>query len=151
MLTRDEARAMLEDEPDSWLSHWTCGFALDASGQYEEAATILQRAVELSNRLIYPVAALAAAYARLGREAEARGLLNELLTRSGTTTILHSYIAMIYTALDDFDSAFAQIDEAMRQRDNGVMILHLFHYFDPLRADPRYREVFARIRSARRG
>jgi serine/threonine-protein kinase len=145
-----ESRVFVEDEPGSWLACWTRGLALDATREYEEAIPILKSSVELSGRTLYPVASLAAAYASLGREAEARDLLNELLERSESAIVLPSYIAIVYAALGDHDNAFAQIDKAIRQRDNAVMLFHLYHYFDRLKADPRYGQTIAKIRAARR-
>lgn len=144
------ARLFVEDEPEAWLSFWVLGMALDGSGRSQEAVPVLERAVELAAGQIYPLGPLAATRAHAGDEAGARRILSELLEQSRSATVLPSYIAMIYAALGDNDNAFVQLDRAIRERDNTVMLLHMYHYFDALKEDPRYERTIAAIGAARR-
>ncbi|MCZ6695127.1 MAG: protein kinase [Acidobacteria bacterium] len=146
----EKAERMIEQEPDVWLGYWTLGLSLNEIGRYEEAVRALERAVELSDRHPFPLSNAAAAQAHLGNEKQAREILNELLMRVKSEYVHRTDLAVIYTALGDHDSALRKLEEGLRLRDHGLITLHVTPYFDDLKADPRYEELLAKIRAAKR-
>ncbi|MEE9472267.1 MAG: protein kinase, partial [Gemmatimonadota bacterium] len=132
----EKSRRLIEQEPDVWLGYWTLGLSLNESGRYEEAVSALERAVELSDRHPFPLSSAAAAQARLGNEKQAREILDELLVRVRSEYVPRTHIALIYTALGDHDSAFRELEEAIRLRDHNLMTLHVTPFFDDLSTDP---------------
>jgi hypothetical protein len=54
-------------------------------------------------------------------------------------------VAMGYTAVGDFDHAFACLDEALQARSAGLIYLHVDPSFEPLRSEPRFTELVQKI------
>lgn len=88
---------------------------------------------------------LAMAYAKAGRETEARALLAELLGRRARGEHVVEYrIAAVFEALGERDAAFDWLDREIADRDGyGSWLLWLNQ--DPawkdLRADPRFTDI----------
>ena len=125
----EKSRRFIEQEPDVWLGYWGLGVNLIETGRYEEAVRALERAVELSDRVAYPLSAAAVAQARLGNEKQAREILEELLERARSEYVHRTDLAAVYTALGDHDSAFRQLEEGIRHRDHNLMNLHVTPLF----------------------
>lgn len=58
--------------------------------------------------------------------------------------------SLSYAALGEPDSAFAALDEAVRMRDPLVADLLVDPLLDPIRTDPRFEALLARLRFPRR-
>ena len=54
-------------------------------------------------------------------------------------------VAFLYGTLGNEDEAFRWLDKAYEQRDPGLMYLKVDPTLDPLRSDPRFREVVRRV------
>ena len=52
---------------------------------------------------------------------------------------------MIYAGLGDKDQAFACLDKAYELRDSGIVFIKVDPLFDPLRDDPRFKNLLRRI------
>lgn len=85
----------------------------------------------------------------LGREAEARQALDQLIAESGHYGAFQ--IAEIYAFLGDFDAAFEWLDRALDQRDGGALLTLAMPVFQPLRDDPRMDVVRERLGMATGG
>lgn len=55
------------------------------------------------------------------------------------------WLARVYAALGEPDQAFAQLQRAMEQRSAQMVFLGVDPEFEPLRVDPRFRELLGRI------
>jgi Tetratricopeptide repeat len=110
---------------------------------YEQAVVELQKAVQLSAGSPTCMANLARAYALSNRRSGAVKLLSELKTSSTPGFSHASEIAAIYVSLGDKDEAMNWLERGYAERFNpGVLIRPCF---DPLRSDPRFRELAHRI------
>ena len=98
--------------------------------KYEEARQILISGLESSNvRQPSMVAYLAIAYWHLGDKENSQALLDELLERSGNNEKgVNFYLAHIYVARNDFDSALRAIRKAEDTNDIDLIWLNV----DPL-------------------
>jgi len=47
--------------------------------------------------------------------------------------------------MGDADAAFAELDRAIAERNAWVIFLNVEPMFDPIRADPRFAKVVARV------
>jgi hypothetical protein len=56
-----------------------------------------------------------------------------------------SAFAIVYGALDEKDKAFAWLEKAYEERDPQLTYLKVGPRFDPLRQDPRFKEVLRRV------
>jgi hypothetical protein len=52
---------------------------------------------------------------------------------------------MGYGALGDLDRAFAHLERAFHDRSSGLIYLHVDPGYQPLRSDPRFADLVARI------
>jgi hypothetical protein len=55
------------------------------------------------------------------------------------------YVAAVYAGLDEKDQAFACLEKAYKQHEQGFVVMRREPMFDPLRADPRYQDLLRRL------
>jgi tetratricopeptide (TPR) repeat protein len=138
-----QSRKTIEMDPNFALAHNQLAQAYLQQHMYEQAVVELQKAVQLSAGSPTCIANLARAYALSGRRSEAVKLLSELKTSSTPGFSHASEIAAIYVSLGDKDEAMNWLEKGYAERFNpGVLIRP---GFDPLRSDPRFREIVHRI------
>ncbi len=83
--------------------------------------------------------------ARAGRKPDAEKALAKLRPPAANTYVPASRLAAVYAALGDKDAAFASLDRAYEERDAGLARLEADPAFDPLRSDPRFAHLLARL------
>ncbi len=107
-----------------------------AEGRWEEAA---KRYESLPPELMSkPNFQLAICYAHLGREREARRILEDLEALAQRRYVDQIHIAAIYGALGDKDKAFAALDQAADARSARVSTPRFYSWLAPLFDDPRF-------------
>lgn len=85
------------------------------------------------------------AYARWGREADARAMIPRLQEHIRQNGIGTYEVALVYAGLGDKDSAFAWLEKAYLVRDKGLTYLKVDPCLDPLRSDPRFQDLERRV------
>ncbi len=85
------------------------------------------------------------ALAALGEEEEARAILDRLEEEAKEQYVRSEILAMGYAALQEFDIAFARLEEALEARSAGLIYLHLDPGYEPLPSDPRFLALVERI------
>jgi adenylate cyclase len=146
-----QLRATVEIDPDFPRAHNLLAHCYARLGRYEEAISEAQQAAELSgprpqqpdaaSRLSYQLAFI---YAKAGRVAEARRVVEELeasATARNDQLYLH---ALAYFALGDRDRAFLLIDKLYETRNIDFATLTFDPEWDSLRAEPRFQAVIRR-------
>jgi len=126
--------------------HWYLGFALIANGQPDAAITVLEKALSGSDRGSAVMGVLVRAYAHAGRRAEALRLLDELKRRQQKSYVPSAAFVNAYLGLGDNEQAFAWLEKAYQEQSNILGLLKVHPYFDPLRGDPRFKELVHRVR-----
>ena len=76
---------------------------------------------------------------------EAAEILSRLEEESKQHYIRAEILAMGYAALGELDRAFALLERAYQARSSGLIYLHLDPGYEPLRQDPRFKELVGRI------
>jgi tetratricopeptide (TPR) repeat protein len=149
----DEAIAQgqktLELDPNYYATHWIVGQGYRQKGMHEEAIAEFQKSVNLSGGHPIYRAALGHAYAVAGRRDDAVKIINELKDLSTRTYFPPYFIALIYVGLGDADQAFGWLKQAFTERSPGITFLRAEPMFDPIRSDPRFRDLLRRADSAR--
>ncbi len=112
-----------------------------AKGMYEEA---IQQFQELGDQP-HALGHMGNAYARMGREAEARKTIAELQKHVQDTGVGRYEIALVYAGLGEKDEAFAWLEKAFAARDKGLTYLKIDPCLDPLRSDSRFRDLVRRV------
>jgi eukaryotic-like serine/threonine-protein kinase len=108
-----------------------------------EAISEFQKARALSASRPLDSGSLAHAYALVGRTDEALQILDEAKKRD---KYFPAYdIALIYVGLGQKDSAFEWLDKAVEERSPWLIHLTVDPRFDPIRLDPRFKNLIQRI------
>jgi len=138
-----QSRKVLALDPNFAIGHFQLAEALAQEHQYEAAIAEFQQAIELSGHLASFDANLAHAYALSGRRADALKIAKEMETRPDLNPSANASIALIYVGLGDLDEAMRWLNKAYDARFNPSILIR--PGFDPLRPDPRFRELRQRI------
>ena len=139
-------RNYVASNPRHWLGRNLLGVAYQGSGQTLLAIPEYQKAVEYSGNDSDPTAALAYAYARTGKGAEAEKLLRDLLEQSKTGYVSPYMIATIYAGLGNKDRAFEYLEKAYEERSTDLSyFLKSDLRMDTLRSDPRFQDLVKRM------
>lgn len=125
--------------------HLYRGMALDAAGRLDEAIEVLRKGLSLVPGETLLMAALGHALGAHGKEAEARAMLDELLTRRDETYTSGYGIAVVAAGLGDAELAFEWLDAAIEERAAWLCTLRVDHRWDTLRDDPRFAERIDRL------
>jgi uncharacterized protein (TIGR02996 family) len=140
-----ELRSELAVRPDYADAHWFLGFALIGKGQPEEAIPELEKTVLLMQRSPGSIELLATAYAHAGRRTEALRLISELKRRRENAYVPAGAFINPYLALGDYDEAFVWFERAYHEQSNILQFLKVHPFFDPVRGDPRFRDLLRRV------
>lgn len=141
----DVLRNTLEIDPNFAHAHFHLGLTLLRKEAYPEAVAEFQRAVALSPNVMDYKGALGYAFARSGKPAEARKLLQELEGRSKRGHVSWFYIGAVYAGLDEKNYAFTCLERAYQLREQGLAVMKREPMFDPLRSDTRFRDLLRRM------
>jgi TolB-like protein len=109
----------------------------EAIAEYEKAAALSRDSVS--------VGYLGAAYARTGQRAKARALLAEVSDIAKKEHVSPLRFAWILANLGDTEEAFKRVEESYEQREPMLWWLNVTPLLDPLRSDPRFRELLRKI------
>jgi TolB-like protein/Flp pilus assembly protein TadD len=170
-----EIKRDLELDPVSGRSFLNAGFAYYFAHRYDEALAYMERAYRLEPNpadFFFPFGAVYAEkgdyakavhnfqqlgdqphalghlgnlYARMGKPEEARAILPKLEERVAKDGLGRYEIALIYAGLGDKDRAFAWLEKALAAHDKGMTYLKIDPCLDPLRNDPRFRDLMRTV------
>jgi len=141
----EQYQMTLQLDPDFFVARRYLGLAYDQAGLHEQAVAELQKAVVLSGGSPLTRAELAFAYSMAGRKAEAQKLLEELVELSKHEYVSPYLLATIHTGLGSKEQAFVWLEKATDDRDVELVYLKVDPRVDPLRSDPRFRDLLRRI------
>jgi TolB-like protein/Flp pilus assembly protein TadD len=140
-----EARSALAVQPDNARDLLTLGFALNANHQPDEAVVVLQRALALSKGSPAVAGVLIRAYALAGRRSDALKLLADLKRRKSAGYVPSGAFVNAYLGLGEDEQAFTALEEAFLEKSNILQFVKTHPYFDPIRGDPRFRDLVHRV------
>lgn len=140
-----ELRSQVEVHPDDTEAMWYLSFALILKGQPEEAIPLLKKTAILMRRSPGSIELLATAHARAGHRTEALRLINELKRRREVTYIPAGALINPHLALGAYDEAFVWFERAYQEKSNILQFLKVHPFFDPVRDDPRFKDLVHRV------
>jgi TolB-like protein/DNA-binding winged helix-turn-helix (wHTH) protein/Flp pilus assembly protein TadD len=142
----EASRRGVASDPNEWLEHYFLGVGYEGLGKPAEAIPEYQRAIEMSDGDQDPTAALAHAYAVLGKRAKAEKILGELERRSKTAYVSPYMIVTIYAGLGNKDKAFEFLEKAYQERSSDIAWqIKADLRIDNLRSDPRFQNLLRRV------
>jgi serine/threonine-protein kinase len=84
-------------------------------------------------------------YALVGKEAEARELIETVKRQWEERYVAPSIIARLYVGIGETDEAFRWLETAYGERDALVLLLHIDPIYDGIREDPRFSDLLRRM------
>jgi TolB-like protein/DNA-binding winged helix-turn-helix (wHTH) protein len=142
----EASRRGIASNPNEWVEHYNLAVGYEGTKKFLEAVFEYQKAVEISNGDQDATAALAHAYAVIGKRAEAQKILRDLQQKSKTAYVSPYFLATIYAGLGEKDKAFEFLEKAYRERSLEISWhLKADLRIDSLRSDPRFQKLLQRI------
>jgi serine/threonine-protein kinase len=126
-------------------AHGWLGMALGQQHRYEEALASFQRALA-TDRVPILLSMLAHTRAIAGQRREAEMILSMLGEQAKTRYISPYDIAVIHAGLGDRAAALAKLQEAYEDRSAWMVFINVDPRLDPLRDEPAFQELAARLR-----
>jgi TolB-like protein/tetratricopeptide (TPR) repeat protein len=142
----EQSRLLIELEPAGAAGHWQLMAGFRGKGMLDEAVATQRKAVDLSGSAPLMVGWLGLMLGISGRADEARGVLERLETMARARYVPPSMFAFTYLGLRDVDRAFEWLDRAVDARDQIMMPIKSYVFFDPIRADPRFHALLRKMK-----
>jgi tetratricopeptide (TPR) repeat protein len=138
------SRRPIELDPQFPEGYHISGYILLGLQRYAEAAEVLEKAVDLSNRAAWPMAKRGLALVGTGRRDEAEAILEELERRADEATMSFPAVATLYLALGDHDQFFRWMNRGIDARDAFALALNREYLWDPARHEPEFEALLRR-------
>jgi len=143
------ALEVLKRQPSDTWEQVILGWDYEQKGMTDQAVAEFKSATESAGKdspmYTFVLAGLGHAYATAGKKNDAQGVLQALLARATQSYASPFDIALVYTALGDKDAAFSWLDKAVADRSTWLVYSKWEPRLDPLRSDPRFKDVLRRI------
>jgi tetratricopeptide (TPR) repeat protein len=141
----DQLRKTLEMDPRFYYARWTLGEALQMRGQIGEAMAEYQKAAEITDDPMV-MALLAQGYAKTGQRDKAWDLLSQLEQLARRRYVGPFTFALVHLAVGEKEKSMDDLERAYRERaDPGVVGIKVEPLLDPLRGDPRFERLVAKV------
>jgi serine/threonine protein kinase/tetratricopeptide (TPR) repeat protein len=144
-----EARQTLKLDQNFFPARRYLALGYDLQGKYNEAVTELQKAVVFAPKSTLVKSELGYAYAKAGRREDALRVIDELQRSPGERRVSPFHLSLIYIGLGENGRALELLNKAYDERGERMVWLRADPRFDPLRLDPRFNDLLARIGLAR--
>ena len=142
----ETSRRGIASSPNEWVEHYNLAVGYEGTNKLLEAISEYQKAVEISNGDQDAMAALAHAYAVIGKRSEAQKILRDLQQKSKTAYVSPYFFATIYAGLGEKDKAFEFLEKAYREKSLEIgWHLKADLRIDNLRSDLRFQKLLQRI------
>ncbi len=140
-----QGRKTYELDTNFLTARWNLSHAFIGKGMYSEAIAINEKARQTDPANQFVLHALGYAYARSGRRSDAEEVLKKLKDSSQTRYVISYWPASIYAALGEKEKAFAELEKSFAEHDFYLHRLKVDPFWDPLRDDPRFKEMLKRL------
>jgi TolB-like protein/Tfp pilus assembly protein PilF len=126
-------------------AHFMLGLAHGQKGKYEKAITELRKAIRLLGNNSEVLSRLGYLYASAKRRSAARMILQKLKELRKRRYVAAYDVAVVYAALGEKERAFAWLQTAFAEHDEGLCQLGIDSTIDSLRSDPRFTDLLYRV------
>jgi len=131
-----------ETAPDYRASLWGWANFYLSTGRLNQAISYLEKTAATTARDHLALPALGAAYARAGRGADARQVLDRLLA---TPEVAQAAIGQLYASMGEKEEAIRWWQKAYAERDPRMVWLRLYTADHPLWNDPRFQDLIRQM------
>lgn len=144
-LAEAQCHKTIERDPAFFMARYGLAMTYAHTGRYEQGIEEARVAARLSHDSPLALATLGHACAVAGRVEEAQELLERLTRMSRLGYVPPYYLATVCVGLGRADESIEFLEKAVECRDGWVTWLGVEPRFDPLRRDPRFRDILRRI------
>ncbi|HSE34017.1 MAG TPA: protein kinase [Pyrinomonadaceae bacterium] len=145
-LALEQAKKIFALEPNHVTAQIWLARALCANGRYAEAIALYESKIAADSSTQDLSQVLGYAYAKTGRKSEALEVIRKLDELNKKQYVERYSVGVIYAALGEKDKAFAELEKAYTDRDWGIARLSVDPFLDPLRDDPRFKDLVRRMK-----
>ncbi len=139
----EEAQRVIDEDPAYADAYRVLGRAQLLTGQEHAALDSFDTAARLMNDAPVALSDRAVALARAGRPDEARAILDALL--GSDEYVAAPLVAQVYVNLGDAENAMLWLEKGLADGARGVIFLKVNPMYDPIRDDPRFADLLARL------
>ena len=140
-------RRSLEMDATFGPGHTDLARSLDLLGRPEEALQEFLQVTPLVEGKMQPSAGLATLLLRAGRRQEALAMITEVLALVGGVRFVSPYsLASYFAVANDPHRALDWLERAYAERDGAMVWIKVHPRLDPLRQEPRFRDLLVRMR-----
>jgi TolB-like protein len=139
------ASRAIEQYPNYWLAYIWLGSALREKKMYKEALEQFSKGRTASHDHPVMISLYGHALALSGDAAGAHKALDDLQHLAQSRYVSSLYFAAVYTGLGENSTALDWLDRAYTERNDRLVYLGSEPMADPLRSDPRFARLLAKI------
>jgi serine/threonine-protein kinase len=141
----EQARKVNDLDPNFIVGQWILCRSYNLNGLYEDTIKLGNEVVKKNpdNQVI--LAYLGVSYAKSSRREEAEEVIKRFREIEKTGHVISYLIAQIYIALNDRNSAFAELNRAFEKKDTWLKLAKVDPFLKDLRQDPRYKDLLKRM------
>jgi hypothetical protein len=133
-------------DPSFPVAHVLLGEAYAHKSMREEAVAEFRLEKDLSEGFSPGIdTRIGSAYVGLGMREDAELVMRELVERAEKEYVKPSDLAEVLFSLGETDRAFECLEQAVEQRDKGVLGLMVYPVYDDVRTDRRFARLLARM------
>ncbi|MFP5230301.1 MAG: winged helix-turn-helix domain-containing tetratricopeptide repeat protein [Acidobacteriota bacterium] len=140
-----QCKRVLELYPNYVPAHQLMGLTEDQMGLHSAALAELRRAAELEGSNAMTPLYIDYELARSGQRARASRDLATISGHSGRSFVPDYFVAAAWLAAGDRNEAEVFLEQAFRNRSNWMVGLRYDPRFDPIRGDPKFKTLLARL------
>jgi serine/threonine protein kinase/cytochrome c-type biogenesis protein CcmH/NrfG len=138
-------KEIVEFEPSFALGYLSIMTVYAVMGDFKEAVIWGEKVLDTAPPTVAYLGNLGWVYKADGQKDKTRKILAELLERSKKGYVSSFWISILYVCLGEIDKAFAWLDKAYEERDGSLIYVTVPPPFDPVRADPRYKQLLDKM------
>ena len=136
---------LIELDPNFGRAYEYLGLSYFKAGKKEEAVRTMEKAVELTKRQNVVLSELGFLYGAVGKRTEAIAVAKELEDKYARKEAAGHEVAAVYSGLGEKDKAFEWLEKDFQNRDSRLNTFRWETQFEPLRDDPRFRDLLKRM------
>jgi TolB-like protein/Flp pilus assembly protein TadD len=141
----EQLRKTLEMDPAFYYARWNLGSALAAKGDLDAAIGEYQQARALSDNPLM-LGLLGHAYGLSGNKTEAMKIVDQLSALSKQRYVSAYSFALVYLGVGDKEEALRWLEKSYQDRaGDALRYVRVEPLLDPLRGNPRFEELVAKI------
>jgi TolB-like protein/DNA-binding winged helix-turn-helix (wHTH) protein/Tfp pilus assembly protein PilF len=141
----EQGQKAMQLDPNYVRTHFWLGRVYSQKGMHTEAIAASEKILESMPDSTLGLTEMAYSLAVAGRQTQARKILRRLEERSMSAFVPAYNLAVIHIALNDEETAMRYMQQAYENRDWAMLVLAVEPRLDPLRRDPRFQEISAKL------